>query len=252
MGFTWVFLPPKSSSLQRKISHLQLSIPLWLTSIWPMRFLWVGWLVLSVLIPTRIFMLATLGLFPRGQPGTRHLIVDLSSPGRASVNNGIDPNKFTLHYITINHVIRLVSKLGMGTLMAKFDGGSLPQHTCTPVQSHSSGDEVALPILRGPGSPFWPSISSFYFQLHCRHGGLDPCQFIPDSRPPPLLGQLHHCRSPSVPPVCTELGYCYGGLPTARSTFAYWQVSGPLYGTCCPGYRARLHQQSGKSSQEKL
>ena len=38
MGFTWVFLLPKSSSLQRKISHLQLSIPLWLTSIWPTRF----------------------------------------------------------------------------------------------------------------------------------------------------------------------------------------------------------------------
>ena len=55
------FLHPKSSSLQRKISHLQLSIPLWLTSIWPTRSPWVGWLVLSVLLLSQIFMLAASG-----------------------------------------------------------------------------------------------------------------------------------------------------------------------------------------------
>ena len=91
MGFTWVFLLPKSSSLQRKITHLQLSIPLWLTSIWPTRSLWVGWLVLSLLLLSRIFMLA----------GKWRFIVDLSSPGRASVNNGIDPDEFTLHYLAL-------------------------------------------------------------------------------------------------------------------------------------------------------
>ena len=47
--------------------------------------------------------------------------MDLSSPGGASVNDGIDPDKFSLHYITLNQVIRLVSKLGPGALMAKFD-----------------------------------------------------------------------------------------------------------------------------------
>ena len=48
-------------------------------------------------------------------------MVDLSSLDRASVNNGIDPDEFTLHYITLDPVIRLVSKLGPGALMAKFD-----------------------------------------------------------------------------------------------------------------------------------
>ena len=57
----------------------------------------------------------------RGQSGKWHLIVDLTSPGRASVNNGIDLDEFTLHYITVDQVICLVSKLGPRALMAKFD-----------------------------------------------------------------------------------------------------------------------------------
>ena len=41
--------------------------------------------------------------------------------GGVSVNDGIDPDEFTLHYNTLNQVIRVVSKLGVGALMAKFD-----------------------------------------------------------------------------------------------------------------------------------
>ena len=65
---------------------------------------------------------SSFGVIPkRGQPGKWRLIVDLSSPGGASVNDGIDPDEFTLHYITVDQVIRVVSKLGWGALMAKFD-----------------------------------------------------------------------------------------------------------------------------------
>ena len=65
---------------------------------------------------------SSFGVIPkRGQPGKWRLIVDLSSPGGASVNDGIDPDEFTLHYITVDQAIRVVSKLGRGTLMAKFD-----------------------------------------------------------------------------------------------------------------------------------
>ena len=65
---------------------------------------------------------SSFGVIPkRGQPGKWRLIVDLSSPGGASVNDGIDPHEFTLHYITVDQVIRQVSKLGPGALMAKFD-----------------------------------------------------------------------------------------------------------------------------------
>ena len=62
------------------------------------------------------------GIIPKaGQPGKWHLIVDLSSPGGASVNDGIDPHKFSLHYITVDQVICMVSRLSGGALMAKFD-----------------------------------------------------------------------------------------------------------------------------------
>ena len=47
-------------------------------------------------------------------------MVDVSSLDRACVNNGTDPDEFTLHYITLDLVICL-SKLGPGALMAKFD-----------------------------------------------------------------------------------------------------------------------------------
>ena len=47
--------------------------------------------------------------------------MDLSSPGGAIVNDGIDPEEYTLHYITLDQVIHLVSKLGAGAFMAKFD-----------------------------------------------------------------------------------------------------------------------------------
>ena len=42
-------------------------------------------------------------------------------PWGASVNDGINPVEFTLHYITVDQIIRLVSRLGKGALMAKFD-----------------------------------------------------------------------------------------------------------------------------------
>lgn len=49
------------------------------------------------------------------------MIVDLSSPGGASVNNGIDPQDFSLQYIKANQVICMVSRYGPRALMAKFD-----------------------------------------------------------------------------------------------------------------------------------
>ena len=44
--------------------------------------------------------------------------------GGASINDGISPDEFTLHYITVDQIIRLVSRLGKGALMAKFDSES--------------------------------------------------------------------------------------------------------------------------------
>ena len=57
----------------------------------------------------------------RGQPGKWRLNVDLSSPGGLSVNDGINPEDFSLQYITVDQIISMVSKFGRGALMAKFD-----------------------------------------------------------------------------------------------------------------------------------
>ena len=65
---------------------------------------------------------SSFGVIPkRGQVGKWRLIVDLSSPAGSSVNDGIDPHEFTLHYITVDQIICLVSQFGRGALMAKFD-----------------------------------------------------------------------------------------------------------------------------------
>ena len=37
-------------------------------------------------------------------------------PGGASVNDGINPDEFTLHYIAVDQVIRRVSQFGQGAL----------------------------------------------------------------------------------------------------------------------------------------
>ena len=37
------------------------------------------------------------------------------------INDQSDSDEFTLHYITLDQVIHLVSKLGAGAFMAKFD-----------------------------------------------------------------------------------------------------------------------------------
>lgn len=65
---------------------------------------------------------SSFGVIPKkGQPGKWRLIVDLSSPAGLSVNDGIDPDEFTLQYITVDQIIRMISKYGPGALMAKFD-----------------------------------------------------------------------------------------------------------------------------------
>lgn len=65
---------------------------------------------------------SSFGVIPkRGQAGKWRLIVDLSSPRGASVNDGINPESFTLQYIRVDTIIRMVAKFGPGALIAKFD-----------------------------------------------------------------------------------------------------------------------------------
>ena len=91
-------------------------------STWRLKCPWGGLLAPLPPLLFLFFTLAVLGLSPKkGQPGKWRLIVDLSSPGGASVNDGINPDEFTLHYIMIDQVIHMVSQFGQGALMAEFD-----------------------------------------------------------------------------------------------------------------------------------
>ncbi|CAB4015845.1 Hypothetical predicted protein [Paramuricea clavata] len=81
------------------------------------------------------------GVIPKaGQPGKWRLILDLSSPHGRSVNDGIDPEQFSLQYIKFDEVVAMVTKLGWGALMAKFDVQSAYRNVAVlPSQHHLLG-----------------------------------------------------------------------------------------------------------------
>ena len=81
--------------------------------IWLMKSLWAGLQAPSPPSPFPRLHISSFGVIPKkGQPGKWRLIVDLSSPGGASVNDGIDPQDFSLQYIKVDQVIRMVSRYG--------------------------------------------------------------------------------------------------------------------------------------------
>ena len=61
------------------------------------------------------------GIIPKSEPGCWRLIVDLSSPDGASVNDGIDPEVCSLSYATIDDAARMIGYSGWGSLLAKVD-----------------------------------------------------------------------------------------------------------------------------------
>ena len=84
---------------------------------------------------------SSFGVIPKsGQPGKWRLILDLSSPHGRSVNDGIDPEQFSLQYIKFDEVVAMVTKLGRGALMAKFDVQSAYRNVAVlPSQRHLLG-----------------------------------------------------------------------------------------------------------------
>ena len=62
------------------------------------------------------------GVIPkRAKPGQWRLIVDLSSPSSASVNDGIDKDMCSVSYVTVDQVVDELLRLGPGALMGKVD-----------------------------------------------------------------------------------------------------------------------------------
>ena len=66
--------------------------------------------------------ISSFGVIPKNhQPGKWRLIIDLSHPKDASVNDGIERELCSLKYVTVDAAIRAATALGEGALMAKFD-----------------------------------------------------------------------------------------------------------------------------------
>ena len=65
------------------------------------------------------------GVIPKPhQPGKWRLITDLSSPKGVSVNDGIDPALCSVSYASLDDAVRVIMRLGKGTLLAKLDVAS--------------------------------------------------------------------------------------------------------------------------------
>ena len=64
---------------------------------------------------------SSFGVIPKSTPGKWRLIVDLSSPERGSVNNGIRESWCSLTYATVDDAIRGIVSNGRGALLIKVD-----------------------------------------------------------------------------------------------------------------------------------
>ena len=62
------------------------------------------------------------GVIPKSnQPGKWRLIVDLSYPKGASINDGVDPDLCSLSYSSVDEAARIIARLGRGAILAKLD-----------------------------------------------------------------------------------------------------------------------------------
>ena len=62
------------------------------------------------------------GIIPKPhQQGKWRLITDLSHPHGCSVKDGIDPQLCSLSYVSVDDAVRTIWRLGVGTVLAKFD-----------------------------------------------------------------------------------------------------------------------------------
>ena len=77
--------------------------------------------------------LSPIGIIPKPhQPGKFRLIVDLSLPHGASINEAIPPELASLHYPRVDQTAALIAQHGWGTLIAKLDLHSAYRDSSAP------------------------------------------------------------------------------------------------------------------------
>ena len=76
-------------------------------------------------VPYSIYRINPIGIAERKYSGKKRLIVDLSAPHQdsfhPSLNDLINKEDFSLQYVTIDHAIKIIQKLGKGSWLCKTD-----------------------------------------------------------------------------------------------------------------------------------
>lgn len=72
-------------------------------------------------LPPDDFPQVHVGVIPKKTPGKWRLIIDLSAPEGASVNDGVSSELCSMRYISVEHATRAVIAKGVGALLAKID-----------------------------------------------------------------------------------------------------------------------------------
>ena len=92
---------------------------------------------------------SSIGLTPKShQPGKFRLIIDLSAPAGASVNDGISSSLTSLTYPRVDDAVDLIKAAGKGALMAKLDLKAAYRHV--PVHP----DDQSLLAIRWGGATY--------------------------------------------------------------------------------------------------
>ena len=92
--------------------------------------------------------ISPMGIIPkRNRPGKWRLIVDMSSPHGASLNDGIEHWQSSLSYSTIDHLSTFILSAGQGVFLTKVD--IKEAYLMVPVHPE---DQPLLGILLGGGA----------------------------------------------------------------------------------------------------
>ena len=144
------------------------------------------------------------------------LILNLSAPEDASINDGIARQLCSLSYVTVDEIAATVLDLGQGSLLAKFDIQSA--YRTVPVHR----DDRLLLGMRWNGSlyytPIWPEIASKNLLCYSGYGGMG---IIRSTVGPPGYSECQQSLQKPLQ-ICSNLG-----LPVAPQ-----KTEGPS--TCMP------------------
>ena len=100
--------------------------------------------------------------------------MDLSHPKRASVNDGIESELFSLSYTSVDAAVRIIMAMGPGVLLAKFNIESA--HRLIPVHPDDRpllGMMWRDKLYVDTTLPFWPEVSPKDIRCSGRHLAVD-------------------------------------------------------------------------------